>query len=143
MTAKLAKSEIDKMMVHSRQLERLARAARVGAETKDGPSAAKVRLARVEYALEILRSCHVAKGFKLNEDNASRVLRYFQKCIRMKVHRKADYAEFRFALDFLYDHGQSSDWVFLGRLGPMICQAAAMSPRLPRRPKAHLSVVQS
>jgi hypothetical protein len=143
MTARLAKSEIDKIIARSDQLEGLAKAARVPTDTADGLSAAKVRLARVEYVLEILRSHHVAKGFKLDEDAAARVLRYFQKRTRCKANRKADHTEFRFALDFLYDHGQSGDWVFMGRLGPMICQAAAQSPRLPRRAKAHLSVVQS
>jgi hypothetical protein len=81
-------------------------------------------LARVEQIVDLLRTCHVREGWKLDEEGAERTLRYFQR--RAKGGRD-NMAEWGAATDFLYRNGQSLDWVILGDLRVMICNAAVQS----------------
>ena len=79
-------------------------------------------LARVEQIIDLLRTCHVCDGWKLDEEGAERTLRYFRHCADGS---QDDNHEFTAASAFLYRNGQSLDWVILGDPRGMICRAAA------------------
>jgi hypothetical protein len=81
-------------------------------------------LARVEQIFDLLRTCHVREGWRLDEEGAERTLRYFR---RMAKGGRDNKAEWGAATDFLHRNGQSLDWVILGNPGGMICHAAAQS----------------
>jgi hypothetical protein len=94
-------------------------------------------LARVEQIFDLLRTCHVCDGWKLDEEGAERTLRYFR---RMAKGGRENTCEMRYAFEFLYRNGQSLDWVICGDPGGMICGAAANArmdedpiPTAPRR----------
>jgi hypothetical protein len=86
-------------------------------------------LARVEQIIDLLRTCHVREGWKLDEEGAERTLRYYRHCADGG---QDDNHELRAALEFLYCNGQSLDWVICGDPRGMICNAAAQFRR--RRP---------
>jgi hypothetical protein len=94
-------------------------------------------LARIEQIIDLLRTCHVREGWRLDEEGAERTLRYFRYCADGG---QDDFHEFTAASKFLYRNGQSLDWVILGNPGGMICNAAANAridedpiPTAPRR----------
>jgi hypothetical protein len=89
------------------------------AAAADGLAAAS--LARLERVLEMLRTCYVCDGFKMDEDGAERALRYF------RAGCPDDDEEWTATLRFLGSHNISTDWVLAGDAGVMICQAAARS----------------
>jgi hypothetical protein len=81
-------------------------------------------LARAEQIIDLLRTCHVRDGWRLDEEGAERALRYFR---RMAKGGRDNDREFTAAREFLYRNGQSLDWVISGDLRGMICHAAAQS----------------
>jgi hypothetical protein len=82
-------------------------------------------LARAEAMIDRLRTCHIADGFKLDQDRAGRLLAY---CRRLAADSTYDnHAEFDEACGFIRDHGQSLDWLFCGDEGSMVCKLAAKS----------------
>jgi hypothetical protein len=102
-------------------------------------------LARVEQIVDLLRTCHVRDGWKLDEEGAERTLRYFR---RMAKGGREDHHEFTAANKFLYRNGQSLDWVILADPRGMICNAAANArmdedpiPTAPRR-RQQLQAIQ-
>ncbi len=80
-------------------------------------------LARAEQVIDVLRTSYVCEGWKLDEEGASRTLRYF----RSRVAGSPDEDEERYVIEFLGDHGQSLDWVIAGDPGSMICARAKHS----------------
>jgi hypothetical protein len=104
-------------------------------------------LARVEQILDLLRTCHVRDGWRLDEEGAERTLRYFRH--RADGGQDDDrYHELRAANEFLYRNGQSLDWVFVGDPRGMICNAAAQSagtdpiPTAPRQRRRQFQAIQ-
>jgi hypothetical protein len=102
----------------------------------DSPQAT---LARVEEIIHTLRERVVCEGWRTNggtrvdEAAAERVLAYLRQ--QAAAHESwgdvpCDHPEFVALLDFLEDHGQSSQWAFFGDPIGMICKGAAHSPRM-------------
>jgi hypothetical protein len=90
------------------------------------PSEACADLACVEQIVDLLRTCHVREGWKIDDAAAERALEYS----RQYAKDGSDPDEGRKAtIDFLHSHGQSLDWVFCGDVGVMICQGAKHSER--------------
>jgi hypothetical protein len=90
-------------------------------------------LERFEQIIDLLRTCHVREGWRLDEEGAERTLRYFR---RMAKGGREDHHEFTAAREFLYRNGQSLDWVILGDPRGMICHAAAQSAAADPAPTA-------
>jgi hypothetical protein len=72
--------------------------------------------------VHVLRTRHVCDGFRLDEAEAERALRYFR---RVADGGREGGKEWRAAIGFLYGHGQSLDWVCFGDPGGMIAFGAA------------------
>ena len=72
---------------------------------------AHAALARAEQVIDALRTRVVDKGWKLDEDAASRAL----ECYRRIANGSQDDDQEQGALAFFYDHGQSMDWIERGR----------------------------
>lgn len=81
-------------------------------------------LKRFEHVLDALRTHVICEGWPgPDEVAAARALKYF---VQLAAGVEDD-DEFQFAVDFIYDHGQSLDWIFLGNPRVMICHLAASS----------------
>ena len=82
---------------------------------------AAASLQRAEQIVELLTTCYVREGWKIDKAAAKRALAYVRKYAKDASDpdegRKA-------ALDFFHSHGQSLDWVFCGDIGGMICGLA-------------------
>ena len=82
---------------------------------------AAASLQRAEQIVELLTTCYVREGWKIDKAAAKRALAYVRKYAKdgsdPDEGRKA-------ALDFFHSHGQSLDWVFCGDIGGMICGLA-------------------
>jgi hypothetical protein len=84
----------------------------------DRPAAS---LPRAEQIADLLSTCYVREGFKINKAAAKRALAF----VRGYAKDGSDPDEGRkAALDFFHSHGQSLDWVFCGDVGGMICSLA-------------------
>jgi hypothetical protein len=85
----------------------------------------RAALERAEHVIETLRTRHVADGFQLDEAGARRTLKYFRDCAdgrwdwRHDEVEEAQQAEYEAAVTWLYDHGQSLDWVLRGEPPPI------------------------
>lgn len=88
-------------------------------------------LARLEHIIETLRGAYVSKNFKLDEGAAARALNHFRAAAAGKTDGDDPewQAEETAALEFIYDHGQSLDWIIGGDMRVMICKAASHSDR--------------
>jgi hypothetical protein len=92
-------------------------------------------LARAEQMIDVLRSCYVSEGWKLDDEAAERTLRYFRRVAAdpslLALSPGADDAdeEWHALMTFFSDHNQSLDWVFRGDPRGMICGVAAVSAR--------------
>jgi hypothetical protein len=83
-------------------------------------------LPRAEQIVELLSTCYVRKGWKIDKAAAKRALAYVRKYA--KDGSDPDEGR-RVAMDFFHSHGQSLDWVFCGDIGGMICGLAKHSER--------------
>jgi hypothetical protein len=81
-------------------------------------------LERIEFIVRTLRESFVREGWKLNEPDAARVIRYFRRMAEGKPELEFD-PEGRFVSQWVSDHGQSFDWIMLGDPRSMICVGAA------------------
>jgi hypothetical protein len=78
-------------------------------------------LARMEQIVDLLRTCYVREGWKIDDEAAERALEYS----RQYAKDGSDPDEGRQAtIDFVCSHGQSLDWAFGGDVGGMICRGA-------------------
>ena len=83
-------------------------------------------LPRAEQIVELLSTCYVREGWKINKAAAKRALAF----VRGYAKDGSDPDDGRkAALDFFHSHGQSLDWVFCGDIGGMICGLAKHSER--------------
>jgi hypothetical protein len=89
----------------------------------DRPAAS---LPRAEQIVELLTTCYVREGWKIDKAAAKRALAYVRKYA--KDGSDPDEGR-RVAMDFFHSHGQSLDWVFCGDIGGMICGLAKHSER--------------
>jgi hypothetical protein len=80
-------------------------------------------LARLEQAVELLRTRYVCEGWKIDEAGAERALRYF------RAGCPDDDDEWGATLSFIGSHGLSFDWICCGDVGSMICTLARLSDR--------------
>jgi hypothetical protein len=84
---------------------------------RDSSPAASV--VRAEEIVNLLRTCYVREGWKIDEAAAERALAYCRKCAEdgsdPDDEREA-------AFDFFRTHGQSLDWIFDGNVGALICR---------------------
>ena len=95
----------------------------ISASADVSPTAA---LKRAEEMVDILRTCFVRQDWKVDQVAAERALAY----CRANAANGADPDDEReAAFDFFSSHGQSLDWVLLGRHDVMICGLAAKSER--------------
>jgi hypothetical protein len=78
-------------------------------------------LARAEQTVEALRTRYISDVFKLDEIAAERAMRYLR---RRAEGYPEDEAELSVTWDFLRAHGQRPEWIFLGSMSGMICDAA-------------------
>jgi hypothetical protein len=81
----------------------------------------KDEIARLEQAVEILRTRHVCDGWKMDEAGAERALRYF------RAGCPDDDDEWGATVSFISSHGLSFDWICKGNVGPMVCEGAKHS----------------
>jgi hypothetical protein len=89
----------------------------------DRPASA---LPRAKQIVELLSTCYVREGWKINKAAAKRALAF----VRGYAKDGSDPDDGRkAALDFFHSHGQSLDWVFCGDIGGMICGLAKHSER--------------
>jgi hypothetical protein len=90
------------------------------------PALRAADLARVEQIVDLLRTCYVREGWKIDDAAAEHALEYS----RQYAKDGSDPDEGREAtIDFLCSHGQSLDWAFGGDVGGMICRGAKHSER--------------
>jgi hypothetical protein len=92
----------------------------------------KAILARVEQIVDLLRTCYVREGWKIDEGAADRALRYFRRHVEGPPLENEDQDTTEFhegVVEFVGSHGQSLDWIFDGDPGGMICRLAARSKR--------------
>jgi hypothetical protein len=89
----------------------------------DRPAAS---LPRAEQIVELLTTCYVREGWKIDKAAAKRALAFVRKYA--KDGSDPDEGR-RVAMDFFHSHGQSVDWVFCGDIGGMICGLAEHSER--------------
>jgi hypothetical protein len=83
-------------------------------------------LPRAEQIVELLTTCYVREGWKIDEAAAERALAY---CRKYAEDGSDPDDERRAAMDFFHSHGQSLDWVFAGDIRGMICGIAKHSQR--------------
>ena len=83
-------------------------------------------LPRAEQIVELLTTCYVREGWKIDKAAAKRALAYCQAYARDGSDPDD---ERKVAMDFFHSHGQSLDWVFCGDIGGMICGLAKHSER--------------
>src|ERR1035437_15621 len=92
----------------------------------DGAMTRAATLPRAEQIVELLTTCYVREGWKIDKAGAKRALAYCRSYAKDGSDpddgRKA-------AMDFFHSHGQSLDWVFFGDIGGMICGLAKHSER--------------
>jgi hypothetical protein len=81
-------------------------------------------LARTEQIIDLLRTCHVREGWKLDAVAAERALAFVRQYAKDGTEPDD---ELREAIKFFGSHGQSLDWVFAGDVGGMICGLAKHS----------------
>ncbi len=80
----------------------------------------KVELARLEQAVEIIRTRQVCGGWKMDEVGAERALRYFRAGCPEDQEE-----EWHATVMFISSHGLSSDWICDGDVAPMMCRLAS------------------
>jgi hypothetical protein len=91
-----------------------------------GDDRPEASLPRAEQIVELLSTCYVREGWKINKAAAKRALAF----VRGYANDGSDPDDGRkAALDFFHSHGQSLDWVFCGDIGGMICGLAKHSER--------------
>ena len=101
----------------------LSAAAKIIAIGDDRPAKT---LPRAQQIVELLSTCYVRKGWKIDKSAATRALAY----VRKYAEDGSDPDEGRkAAINFFASHGQSLDWVFCGDIGGMICGLAKHSER--------------
>jgi hypothetical protein len=83
-------------------------------------------LPRAEQIVELLTTCYVREGWKIDKAAAKRALAY---CRAYAKDGSDPDDERKAAMDFFHSHGQSLDWVFCGDIGGMICGLAKHSER--------------
>lgn len=89
-------------------------------------SSAVASLMRAEEVVELLRTCYIREGWKIDEERADRALAYCRKY----AEDGSDPDEERVAaFDFFASHGQSLDWIFDGDHRSLICRLASYSSR--------------
>jgi hypothetical protein len=89
----------------------------------DRPAAS---LPRAEQIVELLTTCYVREGWKIDKAAAKRALTFVRKYAKDGSDPDAGR---KVAMDFFDSHGQSLDWVFCGDIGGMICGLAEHSER--------------
>jgi hypothetical protein len=82
-------------------------------------------LERIEFIVRTLRESFVREGWKLNEPDAARVIRYFRWAAEGRPEPDPD-PEAQFAWKWINAHGQSIDWIVSGDPRKMICAGAAL-----------------
>jgi hypothetical protein len=82
-------------------------------------------LERIEYIVDILRAAYVSDGFRLDEQGAARVLRYFRQRAEAQPEPEFD-PERKFVWQWVNDYGQSLDWILRGDPRSLICFGAAL-----------------
>jgi len=93
----------------------------------DRETGAAADLRRVREIIDVLRTQHVRKGWKIDEAAAAAALAWFEGRVNGRVRDEEMTNEGIKALWFLHRHGQSLDWVFAGDPAGMICNGAARS----------------
>jgi hypothetical protein len=91
----------------------------------------KAEIARLEQAVDLLRTRHVCGGWKMDEVGAERALRYF------RAGCPDDDDEWAATQSFISSHGLSLDWICDGNLAPMICKLASHSQQATATAVAH------
>src|ERR1700722_3101241 len=95
-------------------------------------------LARMEQVVDLLRTCYVREGWKIDNEAAERALAFMRQFA--KDGSEPDDGR-EATLDFLHSHGQNLDWVFCGDVGGMICGGAAHSERASNIADAELLIL--
>jgi hypothetical protein len=80
-------------------------------------------VSRAQQIVDVLGRCYVREGWKLDTDRAAQ----FVENVRTFDEKREDgyCPKFEMALDWMHDHGQSLDWLFIGRIDEMIATHAA------------------
>jgi hypothetical protein len=83
---------------------------------------------RARQIVDVLGRCYVREGWKLDTDRAGQFIenvRTFDGDADV-----GDCPKFTMVLDWMEEHGQSIDWLFIGRVDQMIATHAAMGARV-------------
>jgi hypothetical protein len=119
-----AKDLITPILARRAAMDGIAAAAPMiaAAPTGDALSVSERRAARAraEEIVSLLRTSYVREGWQMDEAFAERMLTFFRKHAGDGSAPPDD--EWEVALDFLYSHGQSLDWVLWGDPRVMICK---------------------
>lgn len=100
----------------------------------DQLTVASAQLERAKQMIGFLRDRYITEGWKLDEDLASRVLRYFSMAVDHSDHgARPEYeGDWESVRAFVIEYDQSFDWLLAGDISGMICKAAASSPAASR-----------
>jgi len=77
---------------------------------------------RAKQIVDVLGSCYVREGWKLDAERAAQ----FVESVGTFDEDDGACPKFEMALDWMEDHGQSLDWLFLGRIDETIATLAAL-----------------
>ena len=99
------------------------------AEHKPSDCSERAALERLEYVIDVLRTRVVKDGWSIDETAAKRTLNYYR--LRADGSPEHDIEE-ALSRAFIFDHGQSLDWIWMGDPVGMICKAASGSVRARR-----------
>jgi hypothetical protein len=100
----------------------------VSASLRMDDNSPRAALARVQRVMNCLQKRYVCKDWVADKSGCERTLNYFRRAAAAGTWTDSgDMPDQQFAMDFLYRHGQSMDWVFGGNPGVMICREASRS----------------
>jgi hypothetical protein len=129
--------KVEKLDIMIKQLQGAgfsAEAAEAAAGNLPSADSREAMVARAKQIVELLSTCLVREGWKLDAERAAQ----FLESVRDFDGNDGDCRKFTMVRDWLYDHGQSLDWLHNGDVSSLIVGEAAMRGAASAPPSAKL-----